>query len=352
MAKDNSTTVLIILGSVILVGGGVAIWYFTTQTPDALINTAKKDAVSSQKAQTALLAAQLAANKAPNDPIKQEALKAAMDAAQKLMQKAASSGQKASGSASSGGGSGSGSNSSNKNSGNPKLTDNGDGTSSDSKGNIYNNADGSYVGTKNANGDIDFANGKTLAANGDLYDAPPNQDMVIAQGVQTVQPNGDLDLLNGQTLTQNGDLYAAPPNEDTVIASGVQTVNTNGDLDLLNGQTLTSDGVLYAAPPNEDTVLATGVQTVNADGTVDIEGGYTLDPNTNTLYDENNNVVATDVTGFDPNSGQVTYTGGNTETIEQINNGEPENGYDVGSEDGDGGRKSNKTKKILFMGIA
>lgn len=289
MANNSGTTVLIVLGVVIVVGGGVAIWYFSTQTPTALLDTAKKDTVSSQKAQSNLKKATADANANPNDLAIKAALDVAQKAAKDAIAKAAASGSKASGSAGSGGGGSAGSggnaNNANKNIANPKLTDNGDGTSSDSKGNIYNNSDGSYVGTKNANGDIDYANGTTLE-------------------------------------TSTGNLYAAPPNQDTIMCSNVQSVNTDGTVDRNDGSTLdTVSGILYNS---DDTIKATGVQSVNEDGTVDMEGGYTLDTKTNTLYDSNDNVVATDVTNFDQNSGVVTYVGGNTETMQQIDNGETE----------------------------
>jgi hypothetical protein len=61
-----------------------------------------------------------------------------------------------------------------------------------------------------------------------------------------------------------------------------------------------------------------GVQSVNTDGSIDYDNGYTLEPD-GTLYDANNNIVASDVISFNDNTGVVTYSGGNTETLAEIN---------------------------------
>jgi hypothetical protein len=53
-------------------------------------------------------------------------------------------------------------------------------------------------------------------------------------------------------------------------------------------------------------------------GVTDYPDGYSLESD-GILYDPNDNIVASDVISYDPATQTVTYTGGNTETIAQIN---------------------------------
>lgn len=68
------------------------------------------------------------------------------------------------------------------------------------------------------------------------------------------------------------------------------------------------------------TIIALPGQTINADGSIDYSDNYSLEAD-GTLYDSNDNTVASDVISYDPNKTIVTYEGGNTETIAQINAG-------------------------------
>ena len=66
--------------------------------------------------------------------------------------------------------------------------------------------------------------------------------------------------------------------------------------------------------------ILNGIQRTNADGSIDYDNGYTLETN-GILYDNNNNIVASDVISFNDTTGIVTYSGGNTETLQEIANG-------------------------------
>jgi len=70
----------------------------------------------------------------------------------------------------------------------------------------------------------------------------------------------------------------------------------------------------------ENIEIITGIQSVNTDGSIDYDNGYTLEAD-GTLYDNKNNIVASDVASFNDATSVVTYYGGNTETLTEIQNG-------------------------------
>ena len=77
-------------------------------------------------------------------------------------------------------------------------------------------------------------------------------------------------------------------------------------------------------------IIALPGQTIDNTGTIDYSDGYSLESD-GTLYDPSNAIVASDVMSYDPKTTIVTYQGGGSETIAQINAG---SGSDTGTGSG------------------
>jgi len=352
MAKNSYKTALIIVGSIIAVTGiSWLIWYLVDKK-------AKADAAAQLKLdKAAKIAAQKAAlikAKTPTKPTtaQQNALDSAMKKAADALKAAQNGGKPSGASSGSGSGSGSGNTPSKPNKdgstpekapasnvdkyGNPKgstINKEGDYIERDDPTTLYDKS-GNVIGDLDADKGIftDPITGEPIATNRgdkfDTYDKTTDNYSCISDPWNLHSGSGDViatkDTNSGDYVNPDTGMTLGGTDDNGKFVPYMAVDEQNGEYQERDGQWYNKSGDPIDQPTNPDNISYTdsdqndasmGIDSRNSDGSIDYSNGWTLG-NDGTLYDEHDNVVATNVTDFDPyGDGKITYDGGNSETI-------------------------------------